>query len=476
MAVLGQARSGLVAGAYVAAAVIGCAALWGFTVDDALISVQYARNIVNGVGYRFDPGGSVTDGVTPLPWPVLLLPFAKGTALEVLLRARVLGAALYILAAAALGRRVSEEPAPRWAAIGGAVVLGLCVPAAAHAVSGMETAVVVFLATLAVVVRGDRTSALLAGAAAAFRPELIPWALAHSVLRAPADARSRVRSGALAFAFPLVVVALRVSLFGHAAPLAIHAKPADLSQGVAYALAAALSSATPFVGVSIAGLRVSRSARAIIVAFFVHLLAVAAAGGDWMPLARLVAPLAPGLVLAFVLAASEIPRWSLVLRGLLVAGFGWIPLLVGVGTARFVFADRRAMIEAATPELAQCSYIAAADVGWVSAAAPGRRILDLGGLTDPEIAYLPGSHTSKRVDASMLLDRHVDCVLLYVEGPSDLATWRASRFAHAVDARLARSDLFADRYTPTHFIPLGRPLPDGMPVHGYLLLHLGSPL
>lgn len=291
MAEIGQASEGLVADApsrpsplvplaYVAAALLGCAALWGFTVDDALISVQYARNVVSGAGYRFDPGGPVTDGVTPLPWPLLLLPFAKGSALDVLLRARLLGAVAHLAAAFALGRAVSRASASRAAKLAGAFVLLVCIPAAAHAVSGMETAVVLLLCTLAATVTGEKQAALLAGAAAAFRPELVPWALTYAALRATPSPRARVTAGAVALAPPIAIVVARVVAFGHAAPLAIHAKPADLGQGIAYAIAAALSSATPWVGVSIAALRLGGRARALVVAFVVHLLAVAAAGVD----------------------------------------------------------------------------------------------------------------------------------------------------------------------------------------------------
>jgi hypothetical protein len=31
--------------------------MWGFTVDDALISVRYARHVAAGVGWRFDAAG-----------------------------------------------------------------------------------------------------------------------------------------------------------------------------------------------------------------------------------------------------------------------------------------------------------------------------------------------------------------------------------------------------------------------------------
>jgi arabinofuranosyltransferase len=138
VAEIGQGRRGLVAGAYVVAAAAAALALWGFTVDDALISVQYARNLASGAGYRFDPGGIVTDGVTPLPWPFLLYPLAKGGALAVLFRARVLGAVLYVVAGGALGWSIARTAASRVAKLAGALMLLFCIPAAAHAVTGMQ--------------------------------------------------------------------------------------------------------------------------------------------------------------------------------------------------------------------------------------------------------------------------------------------------------------------------------------------------
>src|SRR5580658_10079064 len=79
----------LIAGAL--AALVPAIFMWGFTVDDALISVRYARHVASGVGWRFNAGGPATDGVTPLPWPVMLAPLAGADALTVLGRAKGLG-------------------------------------------------------------------------------------------------------------------------------------------------------------------------------------------------------------------------------------------------------------------------------------------------------------------------------------------------------------------------------------------------
>ena len=48
-----------------------------------------------------------------------------------------------------------------------------------------------------------------------------------------------------------------------------------------------------------------------------------------------------------------------------------------------------ALVAAAAPHLASASRVACIDVGWLTAAAPHAAIVDLAGITDPEIAALP---------------------------------------------------------------------------------------
>jgi hypothetical protein len=116
----------------------------------------------------------------------------------------------------------------------------------------------------------------------------------------------------------------------------------------------------------------------------------------------------------------------------------------------------------ARPHLDGVTRVAALDVGWVSAATEAD-IVDLAGLTDPEIASLPGGHTSKHVDARFLLDRAPDALLLYAPAglpPGGLAAWQdivSSRVPpRAVEARLASDDLIARRFEPSVWLPLGR--------------------
>ena len=391
-----------------ACALVPALAMWGFTVDDALIPIRYAHHLAHGVGYRFDAQGPSTDGVTPLPWSFVLAPLAGGV----------------------LGARIGEGAEGRvrsGLAATALLVMGLAFAIGAWAASGLETGVATALATLAVT-RSKRPLqvAVLAGLAASLRPELVVWAVAIAagtalakgrVLAdeaALADQAPRGRRGALvgaavAFAPFAICAILRLAFFGRPAPLALW--------------------------------RARGLALAIVLAFAAHAATVAAAGGDWMPYARLLVPVAPSLVIAFVeLAKVTKPAWSAarlaaaLLLGVLLA---WRAAPAGRG----VYHDRVDLIARARPELEAAHVVAALDIGWVSAATEAR-IVDLAGLTDPSIALLPGGHTSKRVDVSMLLDRGVDTVLVYSE-------------MRAVEARFVRSELFRSRFEESTHLTVG---------------------
>src|ERR1700734_754220 len=81
------------------AALVPALFLRGFTVDDALIPARYAAHLARGLGYRFNAEGPVTDGVTPLGFPFLLAPFARGGPLAALAAAKAIGLATWVLAA-----------------------------------------------------------------------------------------------------------------------------------------------------------------------------------------------------------------------------------------------------------------------------------------------------------------------------------------------------------------------------------------
>jgi hypothetical protein len=460
-----------------AIAVIGPALwMWGFTVDDALIAVRYARHLAYGVGWRFNAQGSSTDGVTPLPWPLVLLPWARAPALVVLWRASAFGLVVWAMAGTALGAAIGRvRGAPSWARVAAIATMALSVPVAAHAVSGMETAIATALATgAALLAKRPRWAALVAGLAASLRPEMAVWAcvLAIGASIAARTTIGRIVAAALVAVTPFVCCAVvRAMVWGRPAPLALLAKPSDIDHGLAYAGAACVVTLVPILAIAPFALRRSPVAIAIVVAAIGHVAAIIVVGGDWMPYARLMVPVAPALVYAAVLASEHAHPLATMTRSLSAIALGSVLIARGGTDGRRVGADRAALIAEARPRLVDARRIAALDIGWVSAATDAD-IVDLAGLTDPEIAALPGGHTSKRVDAMFLLSRAPDALLLYVPaGLPDgrLDRWDEATYPRVVEARLARDPVIARHFTPTAWLPLGT---QGA---GYVLLRAWTP-
>jgi hypothetical protein len=437
--------------------------MWGFTVDDALIPVRYARHIAAGLGWRFDMSAASTDGVTPLPWPLILVPLAlTGEALDVLGRAKLFGLASWALTGALLGRAVGKQRAvPAWARGAILAAVGFSMPLAAHAVSGMETALTTLLATCAAISsRRPITAAVFAGLCASLRPEMAPWAcaLAAGLSVATREGAARaVLASTLALA-PFVVCALvRVAVWGRPAPLALWAKPSDLEHGFAYAGAAVVVSIVPVVVLAPQALSRTPAGAALSLAAIAQCASIVVVGGDWMPYARLLVPVLPSIAYAGVLAAAHAARAATALRCLSALALGMGLLVRNGGEGRRVGADRAALIAAARPWLRSTGRVAAVDVGWVGAATDAD-IVDLAGVTDPEIAVLPGGHTSKRVGAMYLLGRDPDAILLYAPSGlphAQLAEWREAQYSRVVEARLAHDDVIGRHFAPSVWLPLG---------------------
>lgn len=435
----------------VAALAVALWLTWGFTVDDALIPARYAHHLHAGLGYRFNPSGPVTDGVTPLGWAVLLSPAGGEGALGAFLLARVLGLVSVVLAVgwvAALVAGRARQTGRRWVYAAG-VATCTSAPLAAWAGAGLETGVVAGLATLGVLLRErgrHRSGALVMGVAAALRPELLPWALVLSFARGPGVAPRRIASLDLAtFArlgvacAPFLAVALtRVAVFGRAAPLSVYAKAPDLSLGAHYALACFLLTGPVALAVPLAWRRLDAWPRWLIVSVAVHFGAVAAAGGDWMPLSRLVVPILPTVALALSYVAAVVSPWSMAARVTLVLlGNLFVWAQVGLRAAR-VEDDRMALIEEMRPILRGSSVVASVDAGWVGVSAPHATVVDLAGVTDPVVAALPGGHTTKRLPPSFFRARKVDTLVLLLRRGAELSDpWSASSFDRGVEVWIA---------------------------------------
>ncbi|MDI3287560.1 hypothetical protein [Polyangium sp. 15x6] len=438
-----------------ALALLPALVLYGFTVDDALIPARYATHIARGLGYRWNMHGPSTDAVTPLGLPYLLAPFAARGPLDALAAAKLLGLLAWTAAAALLAVTIDRASSSRarWSAL---VMLPASAPLAAWSVAGLETGLATALVSIAVclVALGcPRAGVFPLGLAAALRPELLPFVLVVAITPPPGE---RMRLGpaeilraAIAGAPFFLVVAIRLAVFGRPTPLAVLAKPSDPWLGAKYALACFLLTGPLALVAPRALLRSTAFVRGLVLAVAVHFAAVAVAGGDWMPLSRLVVPVLPAVILAAAhLASVADARVTAARVALALAGELFVMIKIGPAAAR-VGADRSALVRELGPALEGARVVASLDAGWVGAATEAS-IVDLAGLTDPAIAALPGGHTTKRIAPAMLDARGVDTlVLLLAPGARVETPWTASFFDRGVEARIARFPEMAANFEVT---------------------------
>jgi hypothetical protein len=405
-------------------------ALWGFTVDDAWITARVAHHLATGIGHRFNVDGPVVDAVTPLGYAHLLAAFAGTGPLSAFAAARFLGALAWLAAAAWLGRTIFLG-GQRLLRLAPLLLLAISVPIGAWTTSGMETGLVTLLATLALA--PHPWAPLAAGLAAAWRPELLPWAMALGIGTALARTRAPLPAlfGLSLALSPAALVALtRFAWFGSAMPLAALAKPAGLEDGLRHAASGFLLTALPVFALAPGvARRLPPHELAVGVAAFVHLPAVALAGGDWMPSFRLFVPVLPAFAWVGAALAERAATWATLTR--LAVALGLSALLardVGL-SSRNVVEQRLALVDAGRVALAGARRVATLDAGWVGVATRAH-VVDLAGVTDPTVAVLPGGHTSKRLDDGWLDRREIDAVV---------ALWddRRSNWYRRNDARLA---------------------------------------
>jgi hypothetical protein len=434
----------------------GATWFWGFTVDDALITGRVAHQLASGNGYRFNSDGPIVDAVTPFGFAFLLVPFAAAGPMAAKLAAKWLGALFWVLSAGLLSRRLADLS--RRGTIVGLILIATTLPLATWAVAGMETGVVLGLATLGAFNRRALGTIAL-GVAGAWRPELLPWVLSIGcgrALHSDGSVEQRLRRGALA-AVPLIlpfaaVATARTWIFGAAYPLAAVAKPADLASGVRYALGALALTGPAWTVLGLGSLRsLSSASRVYVMAAAVHTLALVLVGGDWMPFHRLFVPVLPSLIYAGAELAQHEPVWKSSLRlapPLFV--FSQLLLLRGA-SARGVEFQRAELIGEVRPLLRGAERVATLDIGWVGAST-NAHIVDLAGVTDPSVARLPGGHTTKRLPDSFLESHDVDALVLLVEQGSEL-TWPDAKFTRGVEARVM-SLTGAERFELVGTVPL----------------------
>jgi len=420
-----------------AAAALPMALFWGFSVDDALITARVAAHIANGFGHRFNIGGPIVDAVTPLGFEYVLAPFAGRGPLAALYFAKWLGAACGVAVGAWIGRRVatSGNGRERFFVL---APLAVSSPFAAWCVCGMETGVVLGLATIAL--SSLPLAALSAGLAAALRPELVPYATVLAVGRGIAARRSpaHLARALLSATTPAAVVAIvRKAVFGHAAPLAVWAKPSDFAHGARYLAVCLLWTGAPLLVAAPRALaKLDRESRAVLAALAAHSAAIVVVGGDWMPLCRLFVPALPALFLVGARLAPVTRPWSTWLRAGAATSVSVLLLVKQAPAARHVLDQRLALVADARPALAGAERVATVDVGWVGAATDAT-VVDLAGVTDDFVAHLPGGHTSKHLPSRFVETRNIDALVLLCDDPKSTECGD-DRWDRVVEYRVAR--------------------------------------
>jgi len=468
-----------------AVAVTGVLALaaWAapFAVDDAFIVARYAQNLVSGGGWGMNSGVR-SDGVTGPLWvlPMALAILVGGSPVAF---AKGLGAVLGAGAAALVVERSRGRVGGRresWA------LAALFVVAPQYAIwcsAGLETGAAALLCTTSALAatarRGPRGEVLglSLGVLAWLRPDL---ALFAAVLLAGALLRDR-RRGLVALGLAALgafgVIAFRGVYFGDPLPLSFHAKPGDPSLGLGYVLRGVLV-LTGGGGLLLvaqafregrsavdrgAASRSGRGERLLVAALAAHLVAVALAGGDWMPGFRLLVPVVP--VYALVAAAPLARLHNL--RGLrnVAAAVGFVlallvPLLdavVQVPRVREAGHLRATVGRELARDLADLGESAAlVDVGFLPYAS-GLEVVDLGGVTDAVIARSRGGHLDKVIDVGYLAERDPDLVVLHSSAPPEVdddgnVTLRG---AFPVEYRTAASPWLRTNYRVERVVPYG---------------------
>lgn len=431
-----------------AAAVGGVgAAAWPWTVDDAWIVARYARRLAAGEGWTF-VDGPPTDGVTgPLGLaPALAGELARG---DPMLGLKVAGLAAGC-AAGGWAAWAAGRKGPRHAVVC-AVLVALWPLVGIWSVAGLETGLATLAATAVAIGLLERRAGRL-GAGVAALAWLRPEAAAACLVALAVLGRERGRASAPAFVLAGLgaasIVAFRLAMFGALLPLSASAKPADLAHGLEYAARAGLVVLGVFGALpAFLAARAPGPRRGLALALGAHVLAVILAGGDWMPGFRLFVPFLPALALLMAgplaerMAPGE-PRARRAGAVAMLAGAVAVPLVAGGLAILDARAAGRAREEAgaalAAHLRAHARRVALVDVGYLGFAT-GLGVIDLGGVTDPAIAALPGGHVDKVIDPGVLLARDPDAVVLHsrIEPRVD-ARGRLRRFAgHPVEARVA---------------------------------------
>jgi hypothetical protein len=448
--------------------------LGSWVLDDAFISFRYSRNLIEGYGLTFNPGGEIVEGYTNFLWTITI---ALGLALgyEPLVAAQLLTLAFALATLVLLYRFAKDWLGERWAALPPAL-LALNAPFVLYSArgSGMETAQITFLALLALWLlwrAHDGRSGLIAGLACAAvtlaRPDgaLVPLAggivLVARLLFERRASTWRILLG-LCGGFAVCYgpyFAWRLAYYGYLLPNTFYAKTgftsAQLRRGWSYtadfATLLGLRSLLALLALSAAALLIPAIRRRAAAGpapllWTLLLLTVAyvvAVGGDHFPHGRFFIPILPPLMLLFVYGLRSVVAARLLLpklAGWAAVGLGGAILALSVvrNVQQFPPSDSRIP---ARPIWGENSVaLKNREVGyWLFANTPPetvittgiagtlpyysqRTVIDALGLNDLHIAHLSvpdmgsGDAGSEKTDPAYILDQKPDIIPFSTSG------------------------------------------------------------
>lgn len=428
--------------------------------DDAYISLRYADNLVRGEGLVFNPGERV-EGYSNFSWTLILAALLR-MGIDPVWSSRILGVALGAAAVATTGWALLRLRGRLDATgLSAALLVASSVPLALWSTSGMETSFFTLLVTLAVIrwmlpARPDRprwAACLLFASAALTRPDgALFFGVSFLVLPA-ASWRGRLQE-ALAFSLPLGVhLAWKWQYYGELLPNTYYAKAGVtleyLDRGLAYAGEALRSGGfalLPFLILAAWHPLHARFARRVLVVCAVVAAYVIAVGGDVLPVQRFWVPLVPlGAMLTALGIETLLLRWVPRVRAFPFAATAALVAIVLASTWSTT-QHTRTQWQAALDRMESMGRwiganlqpeesVAATAIGAI-AYFSDRRVVDMLGLTNPEVARHPDpvsgladSWKEKRYNAAAVL-RASPTLILFSTGARPSAAGEKALFLY----------------------------------------------
>lgn len=437
----------LILGIVIAAAyfIYNARSLW-FTQDDAFISYRYAKNALDGHGLVFNIGERV-EGYTNFLWVVWLMlcglvgiefdPAAKALGMASGIGMVILGALL----ARHAWRQINDKGA-EWAGLAGALIVGVNGSVAYWSVSGLETAFFGFLLTLSVWlwIRESPLTPVAFALATMTRPEggLVWLLLTGCEYITTRDWRRTLKL----FVFTAILLApfgmFKLLYYGYLLPNPFYAKTGFaweyVQSGLEYAwlfLQHYMLYGFMLIPVGFALWQLPGRAKRIPIVFLVYSLYIIVVGGDVLRPNRFFVPLIPLMAAAIMGGEAWLPQWTR------KYSFRYAPtiLLIGALLSTSITQPREALTSTRNLELGLIQKmttiadylrnldnrpftIAVSTIGKIAHDLPGRRIIDMLGLTDSTIARhpetIPGNTSSWRernFNASYVLSQDPDWIL-----------------------------------------------------------------